>query len=109
MEAGACLSRATPCSRAGRRRRTPPSAHRGLLLVRPLGPRTALRTVRAGAGLRLLWRASEETLGALAPLPKQGVTSNAFCLGEGGLEDRALPGPLHPLGTRHLTNHQSTR
>jgi hypothetical protein len=52
-----------------------------------------------------LLREPEETLSALAPIPKRRVASCAFCRGAVRIEERTLLVPLRPLGARHLTNH----
>jgi hypothetical protein len=109
MGVAAYQRRPTHQNPARPRRRSRPSVHRGLLPLRRPALRTALRTVRRGAGRRRLWRVPEQTLGALAPLPEQRVASCALSLREVGLEHRVLLVPPHPLGTRHLTNHESAR
>ena len=57
----------------------------------------------------LLRELEPQALGTLAPVSERRVAPGALCLREVGIEDRALLVPLRPLGTRHLTNHQSTR
>ena len=65
----------------------------------------AIRRSRPGA----LLGESEETLGALAPIPEHRVAPGALSRCEVGIENRTLLIPLRPLGTSHLTNDQSTR
>ena len=52
---------------------------------------------------------SEETLGALAPIPEHRVAPGALGRCEVGIKDRTLLVPLRPLGASHLTYHQNTR
>ena len=52
---------------------------------------------------------SEETLGALAPIPEHRVAPGALGRCEVGIEDRTLLVPLCPLGASHLTYDQNTR